>query len=981
MPLQLSPRLQITLALLACGAWTLWSGNQASAQDAAGIANLFGGLIGAAITEQNRAAWSQLPPADRTCIASGLQQQGASLRQVIAAGIPPNDQRIASIQQTCSAISSRQLKQNVECAISTDEGEFTSWCDEDFAAHPGGQKVRSDRAEALKAAFSNQPISTDLFERPDAAARRQQMMANGMTSGRVAVPNFDCGKARTPTEHVVCQSNTLSALDAEYGVLYQRTLGVGRQTAAAHQAAVKFNNERNACGAAEECVRRNLNTSIEFMAQFLRKRGADVTTSVEQAKQAERAEAARKAQEARQLAEAERLEARRIADERREAAAAAQREADRVASEQRAAAEAAQREVERKAQLQAVTSSTKAEIVQASDFLKFNPQNRNMLGIAEAIASANAALLANDLAQITSAEDALNHTVRGDATFPKYLATRAEEKSQENARLLADAIKLAQQQKRFLISYIAQNPTSSAAASEIARLKALTANLSNPDLKALNEVSRGVEADLRRFDLQDNFLLSLNAVDDKAHSPSADEVVADLGITVTEKNRFLLDGAQNDLVLMYVAGPSAPHVVKNLRGDIVFDQRAANVCIYQRDQAGELGDRITDALKKFAIAQLRIEARPCDAEALLNGDVVAVERGVFLRQDRTYAAGLLKEIEVDHLKPLLVVTESQAEADLQSGDLKRKRLQEDIDRGALDGYALAVLPVVQDGPICGALDAGDLDAHVAALSQIADATVARLRQQLALGERSADDVFKDVQRSKCAAIYASASDLQPLLRALSRERITYQLFPDPVLRSQLTAQKQRLADAKASDERSALARQRSAEEAQALQAQRDQDEARTKPAREAALRAKYGKTADAYAAQIASEIKAYVSASGVVAPGQAGSSVSRLFPDLAHWYDSTLKDHWELQSINSELADFGTAEWKSRSIEAAVSTVRIRMKSRLLGDYQDRCYVVGELFDHEFSVLRDPVDLPCADNDALASWKQGHSFASLWNVE
>ncbi len=915
----------------------------AFAQDANGIVNMFGGIIGAALVEQNRAEWRRLSPDDRACIAAGVQREGGSIQQLIASGVSPNDERVGSIRQTCAAVASRTLKLNVECSINTPQGTFTSRCDEDFSEGDGGASTRVSRADALKAAFSEGAVHTSLYERHDAIARRQQMMSAGVTSGQVSVPNFDCAKARLPTEIAICGSAVLSKLDAEYGDLFRRQ-GGGKQDPAVVKQVTKQFNERNACGPSEDCIRRNMEASVEYMGRTLRRRGEDVVTSVEQARKVAQAEAAQAAAERRQAADAER------------------------------------READRRKRLVSGTAATKDFVEQASDFLKYDPRNPRMLTIAEAIASANAALSNGDLDQVEAAQATLAQAFRDDPTFAKYLAARAEQKSRESARLMGDAVKLAEQQKRFLVSYIAQNPTSAAAASSIGLVRRIEAILPHPDLRQLREATAAVDAALRQYGLQDNFLLSMNAVDDKPHADADGGTPANLDIVTTDHNRFLLDGSLGDLVLMYTAAPSAPHVVRNLRGDLVFGQGIATTCIYEKDAGAAVRDRIQLALAKYPIKQLLIEAAPCGFNGAPSVDIVAVERGVFLKQAPAYAAGLLKEVETGHVKPLLSVTDAQAESAIQSVETKRKQLEADIDHDALDGFAIVSLPAVQSGPICGALKA-DVGAHEAILGRIADPAVGRLRARLALNANSPDDVFADVQRSRCGAVYASAADLKLLLDAFRREKIAYQLFPEPVLNKQLETERASIASGKAQDERDALERRRQADEQRRLEALRNGDAAGTRAARQAALREKYGKIAAASAALIANEVKDFVIAGGVMKPGDIGVDVPFEFPALSAWYVEQLKDRWELQSVDSALDDYGAAAWKGRALEAALATVRIRLKNKVLGDYRDACFEVGRLVDHEFGVTRDPVDAACRDTIAISSWKIGHSFSSVWKVE
>lgn len=97
-------------------------------------------------------------------------------------------------------------------------------------------------------------------------------------------------------------------------------------------------------------------------------------------------------------------------------------------------------------------------------------------------------------------------------------------------------------------------------------------------------------------------------------------------------------------------------------------------------------------------------------------------------------------------------------------------------------------------------------------------------------------------------------------------------------------------------------------------------------------------------------------------------------------FRNDLGDRWEKMSENSELADYGVADWKGRSLETVFSRVSIRLKNRLLGDYKDRCYLFGQINDVEFSMSREPIVLPCDDGAGLTAWQTGHGFKSFWNL-
>ena len=143
----------------------------------------------------------------------------------------------------------------------------------------------------------------------------------------VPTPNFDCGKAETRSEKLVCVSYDVSLLDAEFGGLYQRALIVADR-AAAKKVAIDEYKETEACEGTLNCIVTSKERAITALAVNLRKEDDGVVTSIERYKEAE--EAKRKA-EADRLAEvAARAKLAAKAEETRLAPEAERRAADAV---------------------------------------------------------------------------------------------------------------------------------------------------------------------------------------------------------------------------------------------------------------------------------------------------------------------------------------------------------------------------------------------------------------------------------------------------------------------------------------------------------------------------------------------------------------------------------------------------------------------------------------------------------------------------
>ena len=80
----------------------------ASADDQQAILNLFGEFMGQAIQQSLRAEWAKVPPDQMFCINLGLSKQGASLQQLISAGVAPNDPRLSA----CAPLATGYLEAN-----------------------------------------------------------------------------------------------------------------------------------------------------------------------------------------------------------------------------------------------------------------------------------------------------------------------------------------------------------------------------------------------------------------------------------------------------------------------------------------------------------------------------------------------------------------------------------------------------------------------------------------------------------------------------------------------------------------------------------------------------------------------------------------------------------------------------------------------------------------------------------------------------
>ncbi len=709
---------------------------------------------------------------------------------------------------------------------------------------------------------------------------------------------------------------------------------------------------------------------------------------------------------------AERIRVAQQQDDDRRARVEAERLVQKAEMERQAKAEqdartaaAAQLKAERLAN---AVSAAKAAIADASSFVKANRDDPQLMDHLGRIAELSAALSGTEPEMVEARIAALTGAVSADPAYAAYGVQRAAERQRETARYLGDAVRTLKSQRSFLVGAVAQDPTSPQAAKFLALAKQADAVLAAPDLDRAQTAMGTIEGAIRDAGLRDAYVAASVAAKQVAVAESVAPQPAPAGpagapvatsapgrpaaeapappgsvssaamppsrsLPVTDNDRFLLDGGRDDVVLMVNASAKAPHAYRDLKGDLVFDRDQADVCLFERNADADLPDVVRSALGPYKLKQLSLLQAPCDGGRIGSYDVVATRRGAFLRQDMALALQLVGAIESGTLKPLSTVTPAALQATQAAESVAAEAVAEDVARGTRPGFG--VLFVGQGASALCTVTPQDAEAHQRLLAARLDALTAAMGTEPVASPTTVDGAFIGAKRGKCGAVYASAADLKAVADGLQRDGTKYRfsslwVAPDAVQSSADAIRRERDAAEKQMAER-----QRHQAEDAKIAAMRAADEAATLSARQTSSRQQYGATATAAAARIAAEVDSFTNA-----PEDRTLSAAHNFPNFAAQFREDLGDRWEKLSENQELADYGMADWKGRSLETVFSRVSIRLKNRILGDYKDRCYLFGQINDTEFDATRDHVVLPCDDRADLVAWQTDHGFRSFWNL-
>lgn len=168
-----------------------------------------------------------------------------------------------------------------------------------------------------------------------------------------------------------------------------------------------------------------------------------------------------------------------------------------------------------------------------------------------------------------------------------------------------------------------------------------------------------------------------------------------------------------------------------------------------------------------------------------------------------------------------------------------------------------------------------------------------------------------------------------------------------------------------------------ADEEKRIAAQREADEKKSNSARQADLREKNAPAATALLDIFADGLKSTdLGTAGGANTGQ-GINVESPFPEFIHWNTGLARDDWKATDVTSEVQDYGSVNWKGRSLDGIVVKTTVRMASAERGQYKEECFLFGAVVDNEFHMMRGSNESKC-DADTSARWAIGHELKSLW---
>ena len=623
-----------------------------------------------------------------------------------------------------------------------------------------------------------------------------------------------------------------------------------------------------------------------------------------------------------------------------------------------------------------IAPAVKELIEDASIFVKENPANPKAIAFVKKINQLNSALATENIEKLKPLMEALAGDLRHEPGYEKLETARNIQKREEAARYLPELVRVAKQQQAYIRYYITNNTTAQYTATFIQLLDDLDTAITSPDLEKLKALTSRVDVSIREAHLQDDFVQSRNVL---AQSPPnsgsarpADQPSDASILRKTEKNGFIIDGDPRELVLLYNTSPQAPHVTRNLNGTIAFENNEARACLYEPNfSQTEYRLMKQRLLSEYKIPKPDIDSGECSRNTLVTYDVIAFERGHLSQMPPQHKIGLYSELEANHFKHLKTVRVDQLDAIVADEKKVHDKILADIESASGEGYGIVELSPAQVTTVCMVIKDSE-SAHRQLLQESVELSTSDI-----IFKPTLDVAYKALQRNECQGIYAVSLDLKTLTEALAKSSTNYIVAPVWNRKEEIQAA-EKLVQAKndAETKRELIARtQREAQEH--LRRTMNAEENGKATVRQAALQTEFGKPAAAYADGIAKDIRVSLD----TRDDWQQTSAYAQFPKFVTWYQNMVRNHWELQSFNSYVLDYGHAEWKGRTMETGFTALKIRLRNRILGEYKEVCGVFGRMTDTEFSMVRDPTEFSCDQTAELSSLNKARNFESQWLVQ
>src|ERR1700722_2731539 len=273
--------------------------------------------------------------------------------------------------------------------------------------------------------------------------------------------------------------------------------------------------------------------------------------------------------------------------------------------------------------------------------------------------------------------------------FEQFEQQQQATRERESARILVEARILADQNTFFINDYMKGHLGDSSTSSLNKLRDQIGTSLKKNTIEEINGANDAVKEYIAQNGLSEPYEISTRQFSQPS-APATESTKSLAGrLGLTESSDFIVKGPQDDIILLYNASATAPHVWRNVRGDIVFQNEAASLCFARApDVAVEryidhvLGDRGAKTLSSLAT--------PCDlAKAETRVDVIAFQRGEFSKSREDYILSLAKLVEAGGFRKYEIITDYAAV--FEQRKILSRQIETEVESNARGGFGVIAL--------------------------------------------------------------------------------------------------------------------------------------------------------------------------------------------------------------------------------------------------------------------------------------------------
>jgi hypothetical protein len=576
----------------------------------------------------------------------------------------------------------------------------------------------------------------------------------------------------------------------------------------------------------------------------------------------------------------------------------------------------------------------------------------------------------------------LEHSVKNDIKFQEFRELEIQLRAAKNS----DSVTLASDEVGLVKSFIVSEISSDPLRSDLTDLIELLDIVKSAILDGKSSVLlTAVDESMQKFDvlkLRKNFNRYKNETEIEKSLKSVKTIKN--GLAITALNSDILSGDKRDIIALENRSGSAPNILRDLSGSIVFSNNTASVCWAGKPGNINFSTRfVLKTLKELGVRNVNSFER-CVKTEFDQVDIVLIHRGTFLIQKADYASKLIEKFELEQLVVFDTWFGEDTEEKIRIERSRAQKYYREVKAELLKGYGFILLENDSRNLCMIVEEAEDQELHnlyLDAVNEEIGLWVPDIKNRV---NTNIEKSFAMAQKEMCKIIYTEAKDLKVIMGGLERQKIPFTLSGLWATEDALSNLSSELAKEKSKFDRD-LAKIRQDFEAQRILKETLEAEAMKKTNK---LQKELRKNHSQEANGASNKVKVYLEA--VFNPEkfakrnsqeqlvETQTNFNRTFSEISRWWRIKEMSLWETSSYSFEIFDYGTAEWKGRRLETITGTFNIDIENRPLGQKDKKCVLLSIMIDDEFGYFRDSDEAKCSNSNSISAWQKARNFESRW---